>query len=73
MNGIESIDAALLTLCPPAIGIIVQERGSRLFIGHHHHTWPNLPGLPPPYLHTANDPILEVKMPWNEATGLALP
>jgi len=34
MNGIESINAALLMFCPPAFGIIVQERGSRLFIGH---------------------------------------
>ena len=45
-------------------------RASRSFIGHHppcvyhlstwcHHTWPNLPGLPPPYLHTASDQILK--------------
>ena len=27
-------------------------------------TWPNLPGLPPPYLHTVRDQILEVGMAW---------
>ena len=26
--------------------------------------WPNLPGLPPLYLHTANDQILEAETPW---------
>ena len=27
-------------------------------------TWPNLPGLPPPYSHTVSDQILEVGMAW---------
>jgi len=27
-------------------------------------TWPNLPGLPPPYLHTASNLILEVGTAW---------
>ena len=34
----------------------------------HHHTWPDLPGLPPPYLNTANNEILEVVKAWNEDT-----
>jgi len=28
------------------------------------HTWRNLPGLPPPYLHTVSDQILEVGTAW---------
>jgi len=27
-------------------------------------TWSNLPGLPPPYLHTVSDQILEVGTAW---------
>ena len=46
------------------------ERASRFFVGHRppcvfllcNRTWPNLPGLPPPYLHTVSDQILEVGM-----------
>jgi len=34
----------------------------------HNCTWPNLPGLPPPYLHIVSDQILEVGQPGNEAT-----
>ena len=56
----NGIDAALQTLWPPALGLPFQQRPSWFFVGHHprcvflpftwhHHTWPNLPGLPPPY------------------------
>jgi len=31
----NSIDAALLTFWPPALRLIVQERASEFFIGHH--------------------------------------
>ena len=63
------------TLWPPTLGLIVQERALRFFVGHHllsvyltstHVT--NLPGLSPPYLHTISDQILEVGRPGNEAT-----
>jgi len=29
-----------------------------------HRTWPNLPGLPPPYLHTTSDQRQEVGVAW---------
>jgi len=51
------------------------ERASRFFVGHHppcvyllstwrNRMWPNLPGLPPPYLHTVSHQILEVGTSW---------
>jgi len=65
----------LLTLWPPALGPTVQERVLRFFVRHcppcvyplttwSNHMWPNLPGLPPLYLHTASDQILEVGTAW---------
>ena len=47
----SSIDAALLTLWLPTLGLIVQEKALRVFIEHcvstwYSRTWPNLPGLP---------------------------
>ena len=30
---------------------------------------PNLPSLPPPYLHTASDPRLEVRTTWERVDG----
>ena len=54
---ISGINTALLTLCPPALRMIVQERASRFFVGYrptclyplstwHNYMWPDLPGLP---------------------------
>jgi len=30
----------------------------------HHHTWSNLPGFPPTYMHTTNNQILDVETAW---------
>ena len=72
----KGIDAALLVLWPPALRPVVKEMVLRFFIGHQpycvycqstwHHMQPDLPGLPPPYLHTASDQRLEVGQPGNE-------
>ena len=63
--------AVLLLFWPPAVGLIVSR-----FIEHRcpcvyvlpsvYLTWPNLPGLPPPYLHTASNQILEVGTAWEQ-------
>ena len=31
-----------------------------------HRTWPNLPGLPPPYLHPASDQMMSVGVAWEQ-------
>jgi len=47
--------------CPPCI--------YPLSTSHHgDHMWPNLPGLPPPYLHTARDWRWRWEQPGNIAT-----
>ena len=79
MNDGQYIDAALLTLSPPTLELIVQERALRFFIGHCPRlcvyplstwcniTWPNLPGLPPPYLHVIKYWSLEVVTAWEQS------
>ena len=78
----DGVDTALLMLWPPALGPIVQEMASRFFVRHRplcvylpstwrNRTWPNLPGLPPPYLHTVSDQILEVGTAWERGYSTA--
>jgi len=70
MNG---IDAALLTLCPPSLVLIVQEEALRLFIRYYPPCVYPLSDITahdqisqafPPILPTASDQILEVGMAW---------
>ena len=62
---------------PPALRLIVQEWASRFFVGQrlpcvypqsnwHNHAWSDLPGLPPPYLYTTSDQILEMGIAWEQ-------
>ena len=71
----EQYWCCLRTLCPPALGLIVQERFLRFFVGHRppclyplstwcNCTWPDLSGLPPPYLPNESNQILEVRTTW---------
>jgi len=61
ISGANSIDAALLMLWPPALGLIIQERVlCPMCLPLDYLT----PGLPLPYFHTVSDRILEVGTAW---------
>jgi len=70
--GFVNDECALLSLWPPALST---RKGFKILrwapppcvyplSTGHNHTWPNLPGLPPSYLHTESDQILEVGTDW---------
>ena len=68
--------------CPPASDWHCKKVLQDSFIWHYppcvyslsswcHHTWPNLPGLPPSCLHTTNIHKLRCEQPGNEAINIA--
>jgi len=78
----DGIDTALLTLWPPALGPIVQEslRDSSSGTAPRVSTFclpdvttRDVPGLPPPYLHTVSDQILEVRTGWERGYAFPVP
>jgi len=76
LQTMDGIDAELWTLWPPSTQMDITRKGFNILrqalplvcLWHlstwYHCTWPDLPDLPPPYLHTASDQRLEVGVAW---------